>query len=86
LREINRHNGDASKTYEAGINQFTIYTQEEFVQRFLNTYAQVSSTQEDTKIELNGPTVDWTQAGAVGPVENQGSSGAAGLYATIGGV
>jgi hypothetical protein len=32
---IEKHNNDDSQTYKMGINQFTIYTNEEFATRFL---------------------------------------------------
>ena len=36
LAEINRHNADETQTYKKGINQFTVLTQEEFVNTYLN--------------------------------------------------
>ena len=35
LRKIQLHNSDTKSTYKMGINQFSIYTDEEFVARFL---------------------------------------------------
>ena len=33
---INNHNADHSQTYKKGVNQFTIYSAEEFATRFLS--------------------------------------------------
>jgi hypothetical protein len=38
---INKHNADSSQTYKMGINQFTVLTQEEFVNIYLDPKPEV---------------------------------------------
>ena len=40
LLEIETHNADPSQTYKKGVNQFTVFTQEEFVRLFLSPMLQ----------------------------------------------
>ena len=71
-----------------GLNQFAIYSEEEFAERFLNLkYSKIHSVAE-IKDDSNHQAVivDWVEKGAVGPVKNQGACGSAVLYSTIGGL
>jgi C1A family cysteine protease len=70
-----------------GVNQFTVYTQQEFAQRFLGLgQMPVSRTIENREDNVEAVIVDWVERGAVGPVKNQGLCGGAALYSTLGGV
>jgi len=44
---INKHNADHTQTYTKGINQFTIYTDDEFVTRFLTPMPMVGVPKYD---------------------------------------
>ena len=37
ILKIERHNSDTSQTYKMGVNQFTVYSDEEFVKLYLNS-------------------------------------------------
>ena len=89
LERINQFNSEESNLYTMGVNQFTIYTQEQFAQRYLNPISD-QQIREVVRKSLNedfqAVLIDWTEKGAVGPVRDQGSSGSSALYATLGGV
>ena len=40
--DIEKHNADSSQTYKKGVNQFTVYTQEELTHLYLNPMLQRS--------------------------------------------
>jgi C1A family cysteine protease len=71
-----------------GVNEFTIYTEEEFQQRFLgltiNGQIQTGGSQYSAEDSIEGVAVDWQGQGAVGPVRNQGVCGTGVLYGTVG--
>lgn len=87
VESINQHNQRTDVSYKMAINQFTIYTEEEFAFRFLSQLripqneVQSLQSQQDNTIEI-----DWQAKGAVGAVKNQGVCGGAGIYSTIGGI
>lgn len=69
-----------------GVNQFTAYTEQEFIERFLNNRYDMVDTTQQVDSNLKAVIVDWTAKGAVGPVRNQGMCGGGVLYSTLGGV
>lgn len=69
-----------------GLNQFSIYSEEEFVQRFLTMKNIKDNTKYVNDDKLEAIIVDWVANGAVTPVKNQGTCGTATLYATLGAV
>ena len=86
LDAIHQHNSNPANTYKMGVNQFTIYTQEEFTQRFLSHVQTPTKDIQNKDDKLTGVIVDWVDQGAVAPVKNQGICGGGALYATLGGV
>jgi C1A family cysteine protease len=86
LDAIHQHNSNPANAYKMGVNQFTIYTQEEFTQRFLSNVQTPSKHIQMKDDKLTGVLVDWVEQGAVSAVKNQGICGGGALFATLGGV
>jgi len=59
LISIKKHNADLTQTYKMGINQFSVYTTEEFACRFLNPMPMAGLPNADNTIEDTND-VDWT--------------------------
>lgn len=60
------------------MNQFAIFTQEEFQHIYLNPNLGTNALKGELasqKEELKSVVVDWEQKGAVGPVKNQVQTG-----------
>ena len=47
LANIEKHNADSTQSYKMGVNQFTIYTNEEFASRFLTPMTLLGAPKVD---------------------------------------
>ena len=63
--KMEKHNADNSQTYKMGINQFTIYTDDEFAARYLTIRPLLGAAMGDTTSAKVIGDVDWTTQGKV---------------------
>ena len=87
VKEINQHNGLLGTSYKMGINQFTVLTEEEFVDKHLSFIPDAVDVnvgeEEDKKV---GMDVDWQAYGAVSSVKDEGSCQANYAFSAIGAI
>jgi hypothetical protein len=75
LIKIKAHNLDTTQTHKMGVNQFTIYTEEEFRLRFLGDIIMAGNGERQTIEPVSADSnvaIDWEGRGKVTAVRSQG--------------
>lgn len=84
LRKIESHN---STMYQVGVNGFSDLTTDEFVSTYLGFKPTIKRTYLNSTINgFTASNVNWTAAGAVQPVQNQGQCGSCWAFSAIGSI
>ena len=79
LQKIESHNSNPTRTWDMGLNQFSILTSQEFTEKFMTKVQgqplEVEETQRKESLSRAANTdIDWRARGVVSPVKDLGSS------------
>lgn len=90
VAKVNQHNSEGH-SWKMAVNKFADLTADEFAARFTGSYRSQEKRSKNvnlnlllSKVEDLPATVDWTAAGAVTPIKNQGQCGSCYAFSTTG--